>query len=183
MKNSSNLPTLTDLSLNEVYTYCKHIFQAIGTGTLLEGSIDMLKHLYEVAIHPQIHGGELYVAYFKDCEYEGRETDAIGIFKTETKDLFLRLVGEPSDELQLVPEQGINLKKLDKGCLIFNQFEEDGYSLLLINKDSEETRYWTEDFLNVIRIQDNGLPYRNFSGDDKEFVMRYLLRRKIKKSR
>ena len=159
----------TDLSLNEVYTYCKSVFQAIGTGSLLEESINMLKHLYEVSIHPQIHGGELYVAYFRDCEYEGRETDAIGIFKTETKDLFLRLVGEPSDELQLVPEQGINLKKLDKGCLIFNQFEEDGYSLLLINKDSEETRYWTEDFLNVLRIQDNAYHTETFLEMTREF--------------
>ena len=162
----------TDLALNEVHTYCQKIFSAIGTGTLLEESINILKHLYEVSIHPQILGGELYVAYFKDCVYEGKEADAIGIFKNETKDLFLRLVEEPTEEAQeihLVPEQGINLKKMDKGCLIFNVLEEDGYSLLLINKDSEETRYWTEDFLNVVRIQDNAYHTDTFLEMTREF--------------
>ena len=162
----------SDLALNEVYTYCKSIFSAIGTGSLLEESVHILRHLYEVSLHPQILGGELYVAYFKGCEYEGQEVDAIGIFKNETKDLFLRLVEESQEEsndLHLVPEQGINLKKMDKGCLIFNVLEEDGYSLLLINKDSEETRYWTEDFLNVVRVQDNAYHTDTFLDMTKEF--------------
>jgi len=153
---------------NLVYSYCKAIFDAIGTGQLLEQSVNMLKHLYEVSVHPQILSGELYVAYFHGCELDGKEVDAIGIFKTETKDLFLRLVEDPK-EIQLVAEQGINLKKLEKGCLIFNMYQEDGYSLLLINKNQEDAQYWIEDFLQVVRIQDNSYHTEQFLEMTREF--------------
>ncbi len=153
---------------NLIYTYCKAIFDAIGTGQMLEQSVKILEHLYDVSIHPQIQSGELYVAYFSGCELDGKEVDALGIFKTEAKDLFLRLVEDPN-EIQLVAEQGINLKKLDKGCLVFNLYQEDGYSLLLTNKNQEDAQYWIEDFLQVIRIQDNSYHTEQFLEMTREF--------------
>jgi len=157
-----------DVANNKVYSYCKNIFEQIGTGALLSESINMLKHLYEVSVHPQIKSGELYVAYFQGCELDGKEIDAIGIFKTETKDLFLRLIDE-SDEIQLVAEQGTNLKKLDKGCLIFNMYPDDGYSLLLVQRDMDDARYWVDDFLGVIRLQDNSYQTEQFLEMTRDF--------------
>ena len=71
----------SDLNLNEVYTFAKTTFEAIGTGALLEESVKILQHLYEVSVHPQIRGGEVYVAYFSDCMVGDMEVDALGFLK------------------------------------------------------------------------------------------------------
>lgn len=42
-------------------------------------------------MHPKINGGELYIAYFKDCVIDGQLTDGVGIFKSETKETYLRV--------------------------------------------------------------------------------------------
>ena len=43
----------------------------------------LVRYLYDKSIHPQIKGGELYVAYLKNCVLEDELVDAVGIFKTE----------------------------------------------------------------------------------------------------
>ena len=40
-------------------------------------------------MHPQIKSGEFYVVYFSDCRFGGKPTDALGLFKSETRDTFL----------------------------------------------------------------------------------------------
>lgn len=156
------------LEENPVYTYARTAFQGIGTGELLDQSIRILEHLYEVSVHPNIRGGELYVAYFSDAQVEGMEADAIGIFKTEQKDIFLT-VDEAEEGLQLQITEGVNTRKIDKGCLIFNTWTDEGYHVLLVNKDSEDTRFWTEDFLNLVRLQDNSYHTEAFLDMTRDF--------------
>ncbi|MGB1205564.1 MAG: nucleoid-associated protein [Chitinophagales bacterium] len=144
---------LTD---NEVYNSCKKIFS--NKHTLLEESGHLAKALYGVSNHPKIQGGEFYVAYFADCQIDDEMIDAIGIFKSENKYLYLK-PEEQSDQMVLKYEQGINTKKLDKGCLIFNTSELEGYRILIVDKQSrgsdEVAQYWKQDFLSLIRVHDN----------------------------
>ena len=56
---------------------------------LLEHSVSLAKHLYESGMHPQIKGGEFYTAYFSDCNFGGERCDALGLFKSETREKFL----------------------------------------------------------------------------------------------
>ena len=70
----------------------------------------MARHLYNQSEHPKIQSGELYIAYFADCQLDDEITDAIGIFKSENKDIYLK----PSDQngdLEISYEHGINIKK------------------------------------------------------------------------
>lgn len=136
------------IELNEVFHYAKEIFHNTG---FHEAGIGIAKHLYTISTHPNIKCGELYVARFKNILVDGVERDAIGIFKSEVKEPYLKVENE-DDFFQLQYElNGINIKKLDKGCLIFNMEEEQGYKVMVIdqtNKNSEAL-YWIDLFLQL----------------------------------
>ena len=159
---------ISDVTLNEVYSYASHIFDDIDT--FHENSKNLARFLYEQSWHPNIKCGELYVAYFKDCIVDGKTIDAIGIFKSENKDTFLRInsnAGEFSIESQL----GINLNKLDKGCLIFNTNKDEGYDVLVVdNTNRGEAKYWIDDFLQIKRKNDDYTQTQNAVALCRQFI-------------
>lgn len=79
-----------DKSMNEVYMCVNEIFS--DPNTILHQSIDLSKHLYEQSTHPKVKGGEFYVVYFEDCIVDGISTNAIGLFKSENKDTYLKTI-------------------------------------------------------------------------------------------
>lgn len=137
----------TDLGLNEVYTYVKTMFNEPDKFHLY--SVNILKHLYNQSEHPHIKRGEVYVAYFEDVILEGEMVDAIGIFKSEQRDTFLK-ARDKKNFVMLDVEQGIDIKKLDKGCLIFNTEEESGYRMMVVDQNNYDTHYWLNDFLGAV---------------------------------
>lgn len=163
----------SDLVLNEVYTYVSKIFDE--PKQLYEQSVNLAKHLYEQSTHPRIKGGEFYTVYFKDCIFDGETLDAVGLFKSENKETFLKVLRENSS-FNLVSDKGINIKKLDKGCLIFNKDRENGYVVAVVdntNKDVE-AQYWIDDFLHVRQRKDEYANTQNFMALAKNFVIKEL---------
>jgi hypothetical protein len=141
------------LSKNEVYRCVSKIFD--NPDALLEASVNLAGHLYEQSTHPNIKSGEFYTVYFNDCIMNGETTDAVGLFKSENKDTFLKVF--PSGEgFEIGSEQGININKLDKGCLIFNTERENGYVVAVVDNAGKgaDARYWTDDFLHVRQRHD-----------------------------
>ena len=72
--------------------------------------------LYEVIT------GEFYMVLFDNVVVDGEVCNALGIFKSENKDTFLKVYLKDQN-FELGSQQGINIKKLDKGCIIFNTEE------------------------------------------------------------
>ncbi len=144
----------TDLEMNEVHSYAQRIFA--NTDVLLEQSQNIAKHLFNSSNHPNIKEGELYVVLLTDCVIEGELVDALGIFKSENKDTFLK-VYQQSDTFGLEQHQGINIRKLDKGCLIFNTEQDFGYKVVAIDNTNknDEARYWKDAFLGVKPREDD----------------------------
>jgi len=69
-------------------------------------------------------------------------------------------------------DSGININKLDKGCIIFNLERENGYILAIVdntNKNSE-AHFWVDDFLRVSRRNDDYYQTENAIEMYKEFV-------------
>lgn len=158
----------SDIHLNELYTYSKNIFTHPDTFHLQ--SIHIAKFLYEKCTHPNIKPGELYVTYFDDLELDGETCDAIGIFKTESKETFLKITPTPTN-FDVQSEQGIDIKKIDKGCLIFNVKEEDGYRVVSIdNSNKSDAKYWIDDFLHIKSVEDNYMYTENIMQMCKQFV-------------
>ena len=74
--------------------------------------------------------------------------EAIGIFKSEKKGHFLQ-TEEGTNSVSLSLQKGIDVKKLDKGCLVFNTEEDSGYRVMLVDQNNYDTQYWKDDFLSV----------------------------------
>ncbi|PKP19762.1 MAG: hypothetical protein CVU04_05260 [Bacteroidetes bacterium HGW-Bacteroidetes-20] len=163
----------TDLKLNEIYIHICDIFNNMDT--FFEKSIHISKYLYEQSIHPKIKSGELYTVYFKDCIVDGELTDAIGLFKSENKDVFLKVHNENGDFV-FETDQGININKLDKGCIIFNQEKEKGFVISVVdhtNKNSEAL-YWMNQFLQVKQREDEYFYTQNILTMYSQFVKEEL---------
>ena len=161
------------LEYNVVYGAVAQIFDA--PETLYEQSVNLAKYLYDQSTHPKIKGGEFYVVYFKDCFVGGETADAVGLFKSENKDSFLKvLIGGGGFSLDC--EQGIPLKKLDKGCLIFNKERENGYVVAVVDNTNRgiEAQYWMDDFLHVRQRNDGYANTQNAMALAKNFVTKAL---------
>src|SRR5258708_15459272 len=132
-------------------------------------------YMYEVVIHDKIKQGELYVTYFTNIQVEERILDAIGLFKAESKSLFVDI--DPSaDGLHLELKEGVELSKIDKGCLILNHESDKGYELLIFdaNGKGEEAQYWKDKFLGVMIRQNEFVQTQDFLTQTKNFVTKKM---------
>lgn len=157
-----------DLSMNEIFNYCTYIFEDVDAN-FYEQSINILKHLYDRSNHVKIKGGELYVAYFQDCIVDDEMVDAIGIFKAENKDTYLKLKLDEQEEWTLDFEEGTDVTKLDKGCLVFNMDNETGYRVVSVDLKSADAKYWKDEFLMITEIQNERFQTKAYMDMCKEF--------------
>lgn len=61
-----------------------------------------------------------------------------------------------ASDIGIESEQGININKLDKGCLIFNIDNENGYLVSIVDNINKgtEAHFWVDDFLRVQQRKD-----------------------------
>lgn len=145
---------MSDVNLNEIYTYVSAIFE--DADSFEEQSKFIATFLYNKSTHVKVKEGELYVAYFQNLPFEGNEVAGLGIFKSENRDTYLNVIPD-DDNLSIAAEAGININKLDKGCLIFRQEGEDGYRLCVVDNTNkqQDAQYWVDDFLSVSPLADS----------------------------
>ncbi len=111
-------------------------------------SKSIAEHLYNQSIHPKIKSGELVVVYFEDLVVEDEMVNGIGIFKSESKDAFIKLLLR-SNTYDIQLDKGINVNKVDKGVLIFNTDKSQGYKMLVTDSKrlNGEAQFWINDFI------------------------------------
>ena len=162
-----------DCSLNPLYQFSSHIFER--PASLHKNSVHMARHLFEVGIHPQIKAGDFFVASFSGIKTADGIYDAIGIFKSENRQSFLKL-DDQNETFTLMPEAGIQIDKLDKGCLILNSEKEHGFKVCVIDKSNKsiEAQYWKDLFLQVKPFQDEYHQTKEFLTITKDFVTKQL---------
>lgn len=168
-----NLYHDSNLNLNEVYSYVTEVFT--DNDTFYSNSINFAQHLYNKSTHPMVKPGEFYVVLFEGLILDGEEVNALGLFKSESRETFLRVF--PTDDNYLVEQQeGININKLEKGCLIFNTEAEEGYVCAVIDTTgkSTDTRYWFDEFLKLRERNDDYLQTREALELTREFVSKKL---------
>lgn len=143
----------SNINLNEVYTYCKEIFKDKSEETFINISKNIANHLYDNSLHPKITKGELLIVKFSNILYNNEEINLVGIFKSENKDTFLKILKE-EDSIKLKDDDGININKIEKGCIVLNYRESTGFSILNID-NNKATEYWQNKFLNIKYISNN----------------------------
>jgi hypothetical protein len=139
---------LSDINLNEVYTYVRNIFDE--PSSFIAHSALLAQFLYSKSTHVKVKEGELYVVLFDRVLFEQEYVRALGIFKSESKETFLK-VFQHGQSWEVIHEEGININKLDKGCLIFNTDTVDGYKVCVVDSTNKQNdaQYWVTDFLQV----------------------------------
>lgn len=163
----------TSLNLNEVFSYVSEIFNSHES--FYTQSINLAKHLYNQSLYPNIKEGEFYVVLFKGVEFDNLVIDAIGLFKTEKKSTFLK-TSVHSGNVNINEDKGIDVKKLDKGCLIFNSEKDNGFIVAVVDNTNKGTtaKYWIDDFLHVGQINDTYTNTENLMSLTKSFVTKEL---------
>lgn len=158
-----------DLQLNEIFHFATKIFD--DATTFHENTQKIAAQLYEIAGSAKIKAGELYVCYFNQLQLEGELTSAIGIFKSESKEPFLKVMQDGKNFRLNYEENGVNIKRLDKGCIIFNTEKEAGYKVAVIDQTNRaEAVYWTDEFLQLKVRNDNYSQTHNVLSAYKHFV-------------
>ena len=165
--------TNDDFTLNPLFNFASEIFSEHDS--FHKNSVNIVKHLYELSVHPQIKSGDLFVAYISDMVVDGELTNAIGIFKSENRQAFLKL-DTKGDEFSIRQDDGINIEKLDKGCLIFDTDKDSGYKVCSIDKSnkSAEAHFWKNIFLQIQACSDDYHQTKAFMTITKNFVTKQL---------
>jgi hypothetical protein len=157
-----------DLALNEVYSFCSEIFRD-PSGQFIKQSQALAKTLYEYSSHPKIKAGELCIVYFSQVIVDDAVAECVGLFKSETKDTFLEYVKDEKGNFQIQENEGIDMTKIEKGCLVFNISGK--YKVAIIDQLSKETaKYWNEDFLKVAPCNDDFHFTKDILAVTKNFV-------------
>ncbi len=145
---------------NRMYGYVRSLYKE--PLKFVETSQDIANFLFKLTTNSKIKSGELHVVKFTNCIIDEEVVNAIGFFKTETKEPFIKLL--PSEnEIGVSRYEGINLKKVDRACLIFNTDKENGYKILNVDKNKGDLAvHWQYDFLGIKQRQEDFFNTNNF---------------------
>ncbi len=149
--------------MNPMLEMAKEIFE--NPTNFHQKSCEIAKFQHDVAVHPKIKSGEVYITYFKEVQFEGESVEAIGIFKSENKETYLKIYEASDRNLEVEKQEGVNIKKLDKGCLIYNTAQEDGYRVQVVDKTSSKSeiaKFWEKDFLKIEQLEDEFYHTQNY---------------------
>lgn len=161
------------LDLNPVYQFISKVFE--DKDTFVEQSRNLGRYLYDKSTHPNIKSGELCVIYLKDCQLDDELVDCIALFKSENKETILK-VDATSKGFNLSDISGLNVHKLDKGCVVFNTEKENGFIVSIIDNTNRqvEAQYWKDEFLSACPKKDEYHKTNEFLGITKHFVTKQL---------
>ncbi len=160
---------LSDLQMNEVYRYVAEIFGS--RDSFVQQSILLTQFLYSKSTHAKVKEGELYVALFDKVPFNNEQMQAVGIFKSETKETFLKVFPH-GQSWEVVQEEGVNINKLDKGCLVFRTDTVEGFKVCVVDNTNKQndTQYWVSDFLQVQPFADSYHHTNNYLSLCKQFI-------------
>jgi hypothetical protein len=113
-KNYFQFAHEVDLDYNDMYKFASAILKI----RIVYMKIQRISQdIYLSNQSPHILKREVYVTYLTNVNIDNNVVDAIGVLKVSCKLIFYNL---KKTHLEMILQQGINLSKLDKGCLIFN---------------------------------------------------------------
>ncbi len=161
------------IDLNEIYRTVQDIF--LTPKLFIDSSQSIAKLLYEQSMHPKIKEGELNITYFSNIFLDDEKVEAIGIFKSETNVPFIKMTNKNS-KFSINHDYGFEIKGMDKGCIIFNVDQKNGYKVLIVDNvnKSVQAQYWKDDFLKVKPISNDYIQTHQFLGIAKDFITKEI---------
>jgi len=153
-----------ELNYNVLFNIAKDIFD---DKNFLEQSKKIHQHLVSVSTHPNISDGDLFIARFDGIRVGGNYLQGLGVYKFEQKEGFIE-TSTNDGSIEANFRQGLGSKKPEKGCLIL--FDDEPYTILVIDSNSKETDYWQQDFIQHRPKQDHVNSTNNFLKMTKSYI-------------
>ncbi len=165
------------LTEGSVYDLSRTLFH--DEDRFLDTSRRIAELLHESSTHPKVKDGDLYVVLFEETRVEGKSRRALGLFKSEVKETYIN-IRETGDGFRIEKSEGFSVNKMDKGCLIFDTEEEQGYIVGLFDNTGKNRNasYWADDFLQLRPRRDSRFLTQNTMNMVKDFVTKELPRKK-----
>lgn len=160
-----------NISLNEINNYSMQLLN--DEDAFIEVSKHVVTHLYEQSNSANIKTGDVLVVMFEGIEFRDITTNAIGIFKIESKANFFQTYLE-NNSYDVLVQKGISSKKVDKGCLILNQSDAEGNIILSVDNNNYDAQYWTNHFLNIKYADDSNKHTKQYIELCKDFSIEVL---------
>ena len=155
-----------NIALNEINTYCTQLFN--DEDAFEDVSKHIVMHLYEQSSSANIKTGDVLIVMFEGIEFRDITTNAVGIFKIESKINFFQTYLE-NNSYDVLVQKGISSKKVDKGCLILNQSDAEGNIIFSVDNNSYDAQYWINHFLNIKYADDSNSHTQQYIELCKEF--------------
>lgn len=159
------------LSENVIYSCVSDIFDM--KDSFPYKSKDIVRHIYEQS-DDRSQIGYVFVVLFEDLAIDGHKTEAVGIFKMETRSRFLKINFDDNNGFGIDYDEGINLNKVERGCLIFNAERDKGYIVAMSENLGRHSRYWIDGVLNAAQRKDEYYQTQNTISLCKDFVTKQL---------
>ena len=158
-----------DVSHHQVYQRCMAIFQDPETLSAEAGQLAQL--LYQHCDNAKVLGGEFFVGYFEDLLLQGEAVNAIGLWKIQNKESFLK-VERSAESFVMNVIEGIPTGKPQVAALIFQLDEAEGYRVCAIDTvtKKDERSFWKDDYLRLRPIEDNYFNTRHYISLASEFI-------------
>jgi hypothetical protein len=158
-----------DVSNHQVFQVCATVFAE--PDTLMDQAARLAQMFYEHCENPKIQGGEFFVAYFEDLMLQGEPTSAIGLWKVQSKESYLK-TERTAESFAISVLEGIPTGKPQVAALIFNMDEAEGFRICAIDSVSkkDERSFWKDEFLRLRPIEDNYFNTRHYISLASEFI-------------
>lgn len=163
-----NLYHANDLSFNIVNSVAFDCFS--GNSTLLASSQILARHLYDVSQHLKIRGGEFYVVRFKDVVFEGEYCRAIGLYKSDNREMYAKV--SIGGDVVMEFTQAINTHHLDQAALIIESVKDQGYEVVFSEIHNRfNLQIWKDEFIQVKIRNDAYQQTSNLIKITKQFIV------------
>lgn len=158
-----------ELATSPVFDICFDIFDNHDSLSANAGKLAAM--LYETCTNPKVQGGEFFVSIFEDILLNGEPTQAIGLWKVQSKNPYIG-TERKDDQFRISVLQGIPTSKLEVAALIFNLDENDGYRVFAVDTVSKKSdrSFWKDDFLRLRPIEDDYFNTRHYMSAASEFI-------------
>lgn len=132
-------------------------------------SQSITRHLYSQSVHPHIKSGDVLIIRLEQVLLVDQLVDAIAILKAENKDGFLKLTRH-GDSILVDKQEGIQLKRMDKGALVLDVEAAEGYRILSVDNNNYDASYWYSDFLSIAHVHDHNFDTKAYVEMCKSFA-------------
>lgn len=156
-----------DMSYHVMAGLSKQIFA--DAQVFHDRSRDVVQHLYDQSTHPHIKSGDVMLIRLENVLMVDELVNAIVLIKAENKEGFLKL-SKVGDSIQVDSYEGIQLKRMDKGALILEMEEDEGYRVLTVDNNNYDASYWLEDFLGIDFVHDHNFDTKAYVEMCKSFA-------------